>query len=61
MNKPISITYEEFKQELADVINNSTLPAFIIENVLQNYLAETRMAARKQYEKDKLTYQESKK
>ncbi len=61
MNKPISITYEEFKQELADVINNSTLPAFVIENVLQNYLAETRMAARKQYEKDKLAYQESKK
>lgn len=61
MNKPITIIYEEFKQELADVINNSTLPAFVIENVLQNYLAETRMAARKQYEKDKLTYQESKK
>lgn len=59
MSKPITIVYEEFRQDLADVINNSTLPAFIIANVLQSYLMETRAVARKQFEEDKLVYQES--
>lgn len=59
MNKPITVAYEEFKQELADLINKSGLPAFVIEPVLQNYLNETRVAADKQYKIDKERYDNS--
>ena len=59
MNKPLSLIYEDFKQELADLINNSGLPAFIIESVLQNYLIETRTIVKKQYQIDKAQYEKS--
>ena len=57
MNKPSTIIYEEFKQELANLINNSSLPAFIMESVLQNYLNEIRIIAQRQYQIDKDEYQ----
>ena len=59
MNKPITIVYEDFKQELANLINNSGLPAFIIENVLQSYLNETRNIVKAQYQFDKNQYESS--
>ena len=59
MNKPITVIYEDFKQELADLINNCELPFFVIENVLQNYLAEAKFIAKKQYEIDKTRYEKS--
>ena len=59
MNKPITVIYEEFRQNLADLINNSGLPAFIIEPILQNYLNETRLAMNKQYQIDKDKYEKS--
>lgn len=58
MNKPITVIYEDFKQELANLINNSGLPAFMIEPVLQNYLNETKVVMQKQYESDKAKYEE---
>ena len=59
MNKPITITYEDLKQELANLINNSGLPAFMIESILQNYLYETKMVAERQYQIDKERYEKS--
>lgn len=59
MNKPFTVAYEDFKQELANLINNSNLPALVIENVLQDYLIETRNIARKQYLSDKEQYEKS--
>ena len=59
MNKPSTIIYEEFKQDLANLINNSGLPAFVIEPVLQNYLNETRMIMQRQYQADKDEYEKS--
>ena len=59
VNKPITVVYEDFKQELANLINNSGLPAFIIEPILQNYLNETRVVMQKQYQSDKLEYEKS--
>ena len=57
MNKPSTIIYEEFKQDLANLINNSGLPAFVIEPVLQNYLNETRTIMQRQYQADKAEYE----
>lgn len=59
VQKPITIMYEDFKQNLADVINNSGLPPFIIESVLYSYLIETRNAAKQQYQFDKNKYTEA--
>ena len=59
MNKPFSIIYEEFKQELANLINNSGLSPFIIESILQNYLYEVNNATRNQYQIDKARYEQS--
>ena len=59
MNKPFTVVYEDFKQKLADLINDSGLPASIIETVLQNYLFETRNIAIKQYQVDKARYENS--
>lgn len=58
MNKPITLLYEDFKKGLTDLINQSGLPAFIVETVLQSYLAETKMIVRKQYENDTQRYEE---
>lgn len=59
MNKPSSIIYEEFKRDMASLINNSGLPAFIIESVLQNFLHETVMISQRQYQFDKAEYEKS--
>lgn len=58
MNKPITLLYEDFKKELTNLINHSGLPAFIVETVLQNYLAETKIIVKKQYESDTKRYEE---
>ena len=59
MNKPISITYEEFKKNMADLINNSGLPAFVIEAVLQNCLHDVNAITQAQYRLDKSEYEKA--
>lgn len=56
MKKPITIRYEEFKNGMVNLINNSDLPAFVIEATLQSYLNETKIAVKRQYEIDKIQY-----
>lgn len=57
MNKPLTIVYEEFKQDLLNLINNSGLPAILIEPVLQNYLSEVQVVAQRQYQLDNVEYE----
>ena len=59
MIKPSTIVYEEFKQNLANLINNSGLPAFIVETVLRDYLNETQIMAQRQYMADKAAYEKA--
>lgn len=59
MNKPSTIVYEEFKQNLANLINTSGLPAFIIESVLRDYLSEVKAMAQRQYQMDKAEYEKA--
>ena len=58
MNKPITLVREEFKQSLVNTINNSGLPAFIIEPILVECLTEVRVVMQKQYESDKYKYEQ---
>ena len=57
MNKPITVKREEFKECMAGIINDSGLPAFIIEPILQEFLVETKNAARMQYQYDLKQYE----
>ena len=59
MNKPLSVAYEEFKQNMLNIINNAGLPAFIVETVLQNYLIEIKAISKQQYQSDKEEYEKS--
>ena len=57
MNKPFSIVYEEFKQNMASLINNCGLPPSVIESLLQNYMSEITSIAKNQYNSDKMQYE----
>lgn len=58
--KPISIAREEFINELANLINESGLPAFIISPILKDVLAEVQNAERVQLEQDRAFYEKEK-
>lgn len=57
--KPASVVRVEFITELTNLINNSMLPAFVIEPILKDMYLETKAAVQKQYEIDKKRYEES--
>lgn len=59
MNKPITLVIEETKTKLADVINTSGLPPFVIEPMLSTFLQEAHVASKRQYEIEKLQYEHS--
>ena len=59
MNKPISIVREEFKQNMIELVNNSNLPMFVIEPIMNEILVEVRAVAKTQFELDKKRYEES--
>ena len=59
IGKPMTVKYEEFKRDLANLINNSGLPAFVVEPVLKDYLIEIKDVVKKQYETDKSQYESS--
>ena len=55
--KPITLIRQEFVDVLVEEINNSQLPMFVIEPILQNLLDQVKDAAQKQYEADKAQYE----
>lgn len=57
VEKPTILLIEEFKVELANLINNSNLPTFIIEPILKDFLNETRIMVNRQYELEKTRYE----
>lgn len=59
MNKPITLVIEETKTKLAEIINTSGLPPFVIEPMLNTFLQEAHVAAKRQYEIEKLQYEQS--
>jgi hypothetical protein len=59
MNKPLTMVHADFKQELADLINRSGLPAFVVEYVLQDYLNEIKALSKRQYQLERAEYEKS--
>ena len=56
--KPITMVREEFVDDIANLINDSTLPFFVIEDVLKNFLKEVHIASQHQMEVDKQRYEQ---
>ena len=57
--KPITVVREEFISNLTNLINDSMLPAFIIEPILKDMYLETKAMAQRQYEMDRNIYEQS--
>lgn len=57
MNKPITIVYEELKRDIAELINASNLPPFVLESLIKDFFIEISDVAKKQYEYDKEQYE----
>lgn len=57
--KPISIIRKELIDTLTFAINDSHLPAFIVEPILKDMYLEIKSVAQKQYENDKAQYERS--
>lgn len=59
MDKPLSVRKEEFESSLVQLINNSGLPAYILEPILRSYNMEVKELCRVQAERERLQYEES--
>lgn len=59
INKPIMLLKDEFTNEMADLINNSGLPLFVIEPILKDILREVNVELKKQYEYEKMQYEQA--
>ena len=59
MKKPVTLVIEETKTKLAEIINTSGLPPFVIEPKLNTFLQEAHVAAKRQYEIEKLQYEQA--
>ena len=57
--KPLTIIRAEFINNLVKLINESNLPAFIIEPIFKDMLNDIHTAAEVQYEQDKQQYEQS--
>lgn len=56
INKPITVVRAEFISSLTNLINESTLPLFIVEPILKDLYMEVKSVAQKQYEHDLADY-----
>lgn len=57
MQKPITLIRREFTEKIVDTINNSGLPFFVIEPILQNLLTSVQQGAKAQEENDRAEYE----
>lgn len=58
MIKPSTVLRQEFIDNLAELINKSELPAFVLADVLKNTVNVLQELAEKQYQADKAKWEE---
>lgn len=56
IQKPLSVARAEFIGALADLINGSGLPFFVLEPILKDVYVDIKSLANKQYEADLQSY-----
>lgn len=58
MEKPITVEHEDFKTKLADLINSSKMPAFIMRYILQDFHSQLEAFETSQLRDDLRAYNE---
>lgn len=56
MEKPSSIRYREFLDNIISAINNSGLPAFVMIPAVQNVLSELQTLSAQQFKEDTIAW-----
>lgn len=59
--KPMTVARHEFVSALTDLVNNSQLPAFVLEAVLKDVYMDIKLIAQRQLENDLKRYKDAKK
>ena len=57
--KPMSVARSEFIQSLTNLINENTLPLFVIESILKDMYSDVRSLSQRQLEIDLKNYREA--
>ena len=56
--KPATLLKEEFMENLTMLCNNAGLPFFYIESILKEFIQDVHIASKRQYESDKIRYEQ---
>lgn len=56
MDKPVTVVREELRETVTQAINKSGLPAFVVADMFERFLAELRQIEKQQYEDDLRKY-----
>lgn len=59
MEKPITVAREDLYQKIAEDVNTSGLPFFVINDILTQILQQCTILAKQQYAADKDAYEKS--
>ncbi len=59
MDKPVTIIREELRQAITQAVNDSNLPAFVVADMFEKFLAELKQLERQQYQSDLEAYNQS--
>lgn len=57
--KPITLLREDLISAIAKTINESKLPAFVVEGVLKDFINEVHIASQRQLEADRKKWEET--
>ncbi len=57
--KPITLLREDLISAVAKAINESKLPAFVVEGVLKDFINEVHIASQRQLEADRKKWEET--
>jgi hypothetical protein len=59
IKKPLSVVRQEFIEKIVEEINNCGLPLFVVEPILKDLLNEVSASVKKQYEIEKVQYEQA--
>lgn len=57
MEKPITLTISELKNDISKLVNESKLPVFILDNIFREFYSEVHMLSLQQEQAEKVEYE----
>ncbi len=59
MEKPITLQIEEFRKTIAETIQSSNLPIFLLDYLFRDFYSEIHLLNQNQIQQDKVSYASS--